>query len=440
MGKKGRGRQRGGDRRTAGQGAQPWAGPAPGDSPEQVVSEAVDALVLGREGGGVDLAAARLADAEDPARAGAADRAVRDALLAGVASAWARGWQPAETVRQAGRVLDPVAAAVCADAVTADLDRHSPDTVDPRWTAQVRELGAAPAWGGTGDYLAHVGAGHGLLRFEAVETALRLLAALRVLPPLHRLCPPPGAFRPRPEGSARTPEAVDQGKLARVRALLAKAESTEFPSEAEALSARAQELMARHSIDRALLAEEPGQASEAASGRRLPVDAPYDEHKAVLLHEVAEANHCRAVWDRELGLCTVMGFPGDVEAVDLMFTSLLVQAETAMRASGSVRDRSGRAAGRAFRASFMSAFSVRVGERLVESARSAEEAAAAETGTDLVPVFAAREREVEAAVAEAFGELTYSRVRGPASEDGWYEGLAAADAASLGAHRRVADR
>ena len=432
MGKKGRGRQRRAtEAPTAG-----WAGPAASASPGEVVSGAVDALVSGQEGGGVDLAAARLADAEDRGWADAAGRALLSALLDAVASAWTRGWQPAETVRQVGRELGPVAAAVCADAVTSDLARHSPATVDPRWAEQVRDLGVSASWGRGEGYPAHVGTGHGLLRFEAVEVVLRVLAALRVLPPVRRLCPPPGAFRPGRPGAARSPEPVDAGKLARVRALLAKAESTEFPQEAEALSARAQEMMARHSIDRALLAEEPGE-SEAASGRRLPVDAPYDEHKAVLLHEVAEANHCRAVWHQELGLCTVMGFPGDVEAVDLMFTSLLVQAETAMRASGSVRDRSGRAAGKAFRASFMSAFSVRVGERLVETARAAERAAQAETGTDLVPVFAAREREVEAAVAEAFGELTYSRVRGPYSEDGWVEGRAAADAASLGSRRHL---
>ncbi|WP_150241271.1 DUF2786 domain-containing protein [Nocardiopsis quinghaiensis] len=440
MGRKGRGRQRRPGGRAAGDTTEAWAGPSAGDSPAEVVSGAVDALVLGRDGDGVDLAAARLADAEDPAWADAASRAVLDAMLEAVASAWTRGWQPAETVRQAGRVLGPVAAAVCADAVTADLARHSPASVDSRWSAQVRELGSSASWDGAGGYLAHVGAEHGLLRFEAVETALRLLAALRVLPPMRRLCPLPGTFRPGREDVPRAArESVDQSKLARVRALLAKAESTEFPREAEALSARAQELMARHSIDRALLAEEPGQESEAA-GRRLPVDAPYDEHKAVLLHEVAEANHCRAVWHQELGLCTVMGFPGDVDAVELMFTSLLVQAETAMRTSGAVRDRSGRAAGRAFRASFMSAFAVRVGERLVESARGAERAAAAETGTDLVPVLAARERVVEAAVAEAFGELTYSRVRGPSSADGWHEGRAAADAASLGARPPVRDR
>jgi hypothetical protein len=46
------------------------------------------------------------------------------------------------------------------------------------------------------------------------------------------------------------PADLDQRMLDRVRALLAKAESTDFPQEADAFTARAQELMARHRIDR----------------------------------------------------------------------------------------------------------------------------------------------------------------------------------------------
>jgi hypothetical protein len=433
------GSKKGTGRRRAVPRAEPWAGPGPTDTPAEIVSGAVDALVLGRGGDGVDLAAARLADAETDAWARSCSAALADALLRAVESVWTRGWQPAEAVRQVRRVRGPVAASVCADAVAADLARHAPAAVDPRWTEQVRALDARLRADPPEDYLARAGAEYGLLRFEVAETALRLLADLRVLPPLRRLGPVPGSYRPGRAAASHRAAGVDQGKLARVRALLAKAESTEFPSEAEALSARAQELMARHSIDRALLEAEPG-SPPAAAARRLPVEAPYDEYKAVLLHEVAEANHCRAVWDRELGLCTVMGFEGDLAAVEVMFTSLLVQLESAMRAQGSVRDRSGRAAGRAYRESFVSAFATRVGERLVASARAAEASAAAETGTDLVPVFAERERRVEEAVAEAFGELTYSRVRGPSDADGWDEGRAAADAASLDSRRRVRDR
>jgi hypothetical protein len=79
--------------------------------------------------------------------------------------------------------------------------------------------------------------------------------------------------------------------------LLAKAESTEFPEEAEALSARAQELMAKHSIDHALLAAQSGNRDKPA-GRRLPVDNPYESPKATLLHAVAQANRCRSVWQK----------------------------------------------------------------------------------------------------------------------------------------------
>ena len=57
--------------------------------------------------------------------------------------------------------------------------------------------------------------------------------------------------------------------------MLAKAESTTFPDEAEALTAKAQELMDRHAIDRAMLAaSSPGHTS-TPEGRQVPVDAPY---------------------------------------------------------------------------------------------------------------------------------------------------------------------
>ena len=51
---------------------------------------------------------------------------------------------------------------------------------------------------------------------------------------------------------------VDAGVLAKVRALLAKAESTTFEAEAEALTAKAHQLMVRHTIDEALVAGRGG--------------------------------------------------------------------------------------------------------------------------------------------------------------------------------------
>ena len=115
---------------------------------------------------------------------------------------------------------------------------------------------------------------------------------------------------------------------------------------AEALSARAQELMAKYSIDHALLAAGAGRKDEPAS-RRLPVDNPYEGPKAQLLGEVARANRCRAVWYKSLGMSAVIGFPAGLGAVELLFTSLLVQADTAMLGPGrSGISTAGRAPGR----------------------------------------------------------------------------------------------
>jgi hypothetical protein len=52
-----------------------------------------------------------------------------------------------------------------------------------------------------------------------------------------------------------------------VRALLAKAEATKFPEEAEALSAKAQELMSRYSLHQAVADHGRGRAPVAAAQR-----------------------------------------------------------------------------------------------------------------------------------------------------------------------------
>ncbi|MFW5416423.1 DUF2786 domain-containing protein [Nocardiopsis sp. CNT-189] len=378
--------------------------------------------------GAFDASLAVLADTERPEWAAAASRALVSCLTSRLARAWRLGWQPAEAVRQASRGLDGTAAAICADMVAAEHRAHPAASLDPRWAEQLGALGEGEWWHEDAGYLAGLTARHGLLRLEAVEAALRLAALLEAVPPLEPLLPRPG----EPAAPAPAPAAApgDAARLAKIRALLAKAESTEFPDEAEALSARAQELIARHSIDAALLGAEPagGGASPAASGRRIPVDAPYEQHKASLLHVVAEANHCRAVWHDDLGLCTVVGHPDDVAGVELLFTSLLVQAGTAMRVSGAARDRSGRAADRNYRASFLIAFTDRIADRLDRAAADAEQA---HTGRDLVPVFAARKEQVDAAVEAMFAGLTTTRLRAPTDADGWNAGRTAADTATL---------
>jgi Protein of unknown function (DUF2786) len=389
-------------------------------------------------------------------------RVLVDGMRSLLARAWRGGWQPAELARHFSRELNAAHAAMIADMIVEETRTYPAATVDPSWADQVRGLRAASNglatyqgpnwWGSDGDYLTAWKVQTTDLTFwAAVETAVETVHLFSHLPALERLLPLPGTARPtgasKPaNGSAGngTANAADDRMLGKIRALLAKAESTEFAEEAEALSARAQELMAKYSIDHALVAAQSGDREEPSS-RRIPVDSPYEEPKGTLLNVIALANRCRGVWAKDVGLMTVVGFPADLDAVELLFTSLLVQANTAMLRTGGKKDEFGRSRTRAFRQSFLVSYAIRIGERLEEaSARATAEAVdelaaverdsagAVSSGTDLVPFLAARQQAVDDAVDELFGgNLKRGRAARATDTEGWDSGRAAADLAKL---------
>ena len=267
-------------------------------------------------------------------------------------------------------------------------------------------------------------------RAWAIQHVVEVLALVASLPPLPTV---------RSAEHSRVP--VDRRMLERVRALLAKAESTTFPEEAEALSAKAQELMARHAIDRALLEAAASDSTPGASGRRIVIDDPYARPKSLLLAEVADANRCKAVWSPDFGWSTVFGADDDLDIVDLLFTSLLCQATSAMTAAGSSAEGplARRARTKSFRQSFLVAYGTRIGVRLRRAADAAAGEAAEVHGSErLLPVLAAREAAAEEAAHEAFPHLAPTRfsAHDPA---GWAAGAAAADVASLDVRRSIED-
>lgn len=351
-------------------------------------------------------------------------RALAGRLCRAVTTAWERGWQPADLARHTGRRLGARHRRLLVDSVAAELRAYPPATLDHQWRTQISALGARVWW--DGDYV-HAWCERESASPDAFDAcASELLRLLAGLPRLPRIGPRPGTAATDPE-QTRAHE-VDPRMLGRVRALLAKAESTEFPEEAEALSARAQELMARYSIDQALLAGGDDGRESAPVGRRVAVDNPYDAPKAVLLTVVAEANRCRAVWHRELGFSTVLGFPADLAAVEVLYTSLLVQATGAMVHAGPRRDALGRSRTRSFRHAFLNAYAARIGERLRETVdRVAAEAA----GKDLLPVLAERDLAVRQAVDAMFPNLSRGRAGSVSNYEGWVAGRAAADLANL---------
>ncbi|RYZ26958.1 MAG: DUF2786 domain-containing protein, partial [Propionibacteriaceae bacterium] len=212
--------------------------------------------------------------------------------------------------------------------------------------------------------------------------------------------------------------------LKRIRGLLAKAEATDHPAEAETFTAKAQELMTRHAVDEAVLRGLQHEEIPVAS-RRVHLQSPYANVKATLLNAVARPNRCRVVLMNTYDIAVLVGTPTDVDQTELLFTSLLIQATRAMTDAGdhgaASSDRSA-----TFRRSFLLAYATRIGERLREADRSTTET----YGTELVPLL---QREAEAVDAEFERQFPNVRQGGPTLVDprGWDAGRAAADRAAF---------
>src|SRR5690349_24201059 len=169
--------------------------------------------------------------------------------------------------------------------------------------------------------------------------------------------------------------------LDRVRKLLAKAEAEGVtPPEAEALTAKAAELMARYGIDRArLAASDPG--TDRPGSRVIDIANPWAQVRAHLLAGLAGAMRCQCVLlstDKPGARIHVFGYASDLERADILYTSLLLQMARGLTAAvvpAGVRS------GRAWRRSWLLGFVTAVITRV----KSAEERAAAEGETHAGP-------------------------------------------------------
>ncbi|MEU3426216.1 DUF2786 domain-containing protein [Streptomyces gardneri] len=324
-----------------------------------------------------------------------------------VRTLWTRGWQPADLARTVRRELADEHVRLLSSLIRTETAAY--ERLPHRWQAQLDDLDA--------------GTTRPTDRFSYATTVLELYRILVRLPRLDAVGPVPGETLP--------PAAVGEPRmLTRIRALLAKAEATGYPEEAEALTAKAQELMARHSLDEATLAA-GAPSPETPGAIRIGVEPPYEQAKAILLDAVATANHCRAVWNEAYGFSTVVGFEADLDPVELLYTSLLVQGTAAMTRAEAEQRAGGRKRTKSFRQSFLLAYANRLGSRL--SATSRRVAAEAPT---LLPALASRDLAVTNRTDELFPETRSTRVRAAWDEEGWTHGATAADKAGLHPHRR----
>ncbi len=202
-----------------------------------------------------------------------------------------------------------------------------------------------------------------------------LARTLEWLPALPSSDLPPSAWGRTIRRTPRSEMPVEREKvLNRVRALLAKAEATQFGGEAELLTAKAQDLMTRHAIDEAMLHQVVDDVTVIT--RRIRLHSPYISTKVSLLNAVGQANRTRVV---------------HLESVDM---------------------------------AFLTAYAVRIGERLADASAGAT----ASYGSELVTVLRAQEQAVQAEFDRLFPNTSS---RGPRSFDayGWEAGRQAADRA-----------
>ncbi|MDA3040135.1 MAG: DUF2786 domain-containing protein [Actinomycetota bacterium] len=352
-------------------------------------------------------------------------------LLKYVASNWAQGWLPAELFRQARLGSSPVAAKLAGWAIATDHVNRRSTTLDRRWVEQIEALGL-PLVDGKGHWLFRWSSVEQLPWRTVAEATIDLLANLIALPPLERVLPPPGSplndhqdtRRSRPlSGTAGDPV------LEKIRNLLAKAESSTFGAEALAFSAKAHELMTRHAIDALTVAAPQRAVGERPVMRRVFVDAPYVSTKSYLLQVVAEAARCRAFLHDGLAMSTVVGFADDIAAVEVLFTSLLLQAQSGLIQTAKVAPPGAAPRSKVFRTSFLTGFTHRIAERLRQVNEAVLADAEAEHGGALVPLLQSRQDDIDAFMQQ-FDIITRPGRR-HLDGAGYISGLTAADRAQL---------
>ena len=229
--------------------------------------------------------------------------------------------------------------------------------------------------------------------------------------------------------------------LDRVRKLLAKAEDASVtPAEAQALTAKAAELMAKYGIDRALLAADRPE-TDRPTNRIIDIDNPWAREKAHLLCGLASALRCQCILlggSRPGSRVHVFGYACDIDRTDVLYTSVLIQMWHGL-VGAQVPDWS--SSPRAWRRSWLLGFATAVIAR-VRSAEHGAIAAATEPGASSAErtalVLADRSLVIRRQVEQAYPVTRKARVT--YSGSGYRDGYSNGQRADIGASRVSAPR
>lgn len=220
--------------------------------------------------------------------------------------------------------------------------------------------------------------------------------------------------------------------LHKVRALLAKAENASTDAERLAYTAKANNWMERHSIDAALLDARRG-STDTPVMKTFEITNPRALAKTKLLMCIADNSRCKSLRGKLRNgrvFVDVYGFPTDIERVEILYTSLLLQMANGLESA----EIPYWVDTRAFRRSWLFGFADRVGGRLAETKKAAEEATAPTEGQSTALVLRDRSKAVDDLVKGNVKKITTPK-RAPINSAGYRAGADAADQADLGQTR-----
>ena len=167
---------------------------------------------------------------------------------------------------------------------------------------------------------------------------------------------------------------MNEALLNKIRALLAKAESTPFPEEQAVFFAKAQELISRHAVDRSLLSD----VQAGVAHRRVEIVGAYPASQVKLWAVLAEANGVFSLRSgyRVYRTVELFGEPADMDMATLLFgvvwRQLSVAADAAVAEWRAGFEGVGPTAGevRSWRSSFQRGYAAGVRDALREANRT----------------------------------------------------------------------
>lgn len=239
---------------------------------------------------------------------------------------------------------------------------------------------------------------------------------------------------------------MDDSRMAKIEALLKKAESTKFAEEAETYYAKASELMAKWSIDEAMLRE-----ARKGENRGTPVHRTITLNKSglwrsnlTLIGCLCRPNDVKLVYIEPRGkgskpVVHLIGFDEDVRTVEMLYASMLIQ-NTRMRRQMMPPEYTTQTQKVPWLRSFINGFAIRIEDRLTEAKRAATVAGEAQYGSSLLPVLASKAAVVQTEMEKIFPFTKPAKAsRSRTDYNGWDAGKAAADKADIG-NKRIGDR